>query len=173
MRWNVEGADARTGNERVIQVDAIDRIEAEYKARKQGLLVSAVHESAVKTDAEKLDDLVGEPRNAEPKIDFTPPPVVPYQSRPSHTPIPDYGGLKIARAVLGAFAALYYLLGGLAILAAIFMTVTKESSMGALGAFTVTIYGVICFMGGGILHGLSAACSALRDIARNSFRMIH
>ena len=42
MRWTVEGADAKTGDERVIEVEARDEPNAEALARGQGLLVSRV-----------------------------------------------------------------------------------------------------------------------------------
>jgi hypothetical protein len=42
MRWKVEGADAATGNEIRITVEAFTREEAETKARYNGILVASV-----------------------------------------------------------------------------------------------------------------------------------
>src|SRR5688572_1933244 len=56
MRWNVEGADTNTGRDRVIQVEADSAEQAERRATRQGLLVSAVFPSFVKTAAEELDE---------------------------------------------------------------------------------------------------------------------
>src|SRR6478752_151401 len=47
MIWNVEGADAHTGAERVVSVSADSQEEAERLAGEQGLLVSAVFESTI------------------------------------------------------------------------------------------------------------------------------
>jgi hypothetical protein len=56
MRWNVEGADAKTGKNRIVQVYAKDSADAEEKARKLGVLVTAVHESIMKPPGERGDD---------------------------------------------------------------------------------------------------------------------
>src|SRR4051794_39058933 len=47
MIWNVEGADAHTGAERVVSVVAESEEEAERLASGQGLLVSAVFQSTI------------------------------------------------------------------------------------------------------------------------------
>ena len=45
MRWNVEGADERTGKEGVFSFEANSSEEAEQRARDRGVLVSAVYAS--------------------------------------------------------------------------------------------------------------------------------
>jgi hypothetical protein len=176
-QWNVEGADPKTGAERVIQVSAETKESAERAARKQGLLVSAVYKSTVQTSADALDDMVA---NASSRP--TPPPAMPSPSLSYRTPaiaptaIPQYQGLVIGGFVLRIFAYLYYSLAILGVILAVLTffgpsrsqtQVDFTSTAGTAGVLFATL---ATGMVGGILHALSAACGALRDIARNSFR---
>src|SRR5687767_10772113 len=119
MRWNVEGADAQTGEDRVIQVMADTKAEAEAKARRQGLLVSSVHESNILTPAEALDEMIGnETRQRTGKAVTAealsrlapaaapPPQPVEYRATPRFpaAAAPAYGGLQFAAFALGIFA---------------------------------------------------------------------
>jgi hypothetical protein len=184
MRWNVEGADARTGAEKIIQVTADTKAEAEAKARKQGLLVSAVHESQVVTPAEALDEMVGNTirertrraSTAEALADVAPAPVEYRSSRTPNLIAPNYGGLKFASIAVRIFALLFYLAGILGLLMALLMFGEGISSGRAgFGVAAGVTQFVISALGplaaGAIMHGLSASCDALRDIARNSYRI--
>jgi len=44
-RWIIEGADAETGEEQTVTIEAVDRNGAEYRARQMGLLVSGVRQA--------------------------------------------------------------------------------------------------------------------------------
>jgi hypothetical protein len=72
--------------------------------------------------------------------------------------------------VLVVYAVLCYVAGILSLIICVVRAITdaKESSSGAEVVIFLT-YGIAAMVAGGLFHGLSAACSALRDIARNSF----
>ncbi len=40
MRWNVEGADGKTGKDHIYTIEADTAAQAEQKARNQGILVA-------------------------------------------------------------------------------------------------------------------------------------
>jgi hypothetical protein len=187
MRWNVEGADVKTGKNRLVQVYAKDSEEAEDKARKLGLLVSAVHESVMKPAVEPTDE----------EIDIAPPAVANHAAAGSNyespqakplTPksapprndrdearrrramIPEYAGLNVAAFVIGVFSTLYYVLGAIALVMAL-ITAYSATSPTRFEGPTLAGYGLISLMAAGLMHGMSAGCYALRDIARNSFNV--
>jgi hypothetical protein len=81
-------------------------------------------------------------------------------------PPKQYGGLQTAKFVLGLMAALQYFAGAYTLI----MAVTDDFS--AYGTQADKIRGFVAAIGisllsfGAILHGLSSASDALRDIAR-------
>jgi hypothetical protein len=194
MRWNVEGADPATGAERVIQVDADDRDAAERVARERGLLVAAAYPSTLQPAAAahgadvavaiaaprsfpKPVPHAGEtgatpleyhgpaaeaaPATGSPADESAPPPPAPAGRR-----APRYVGLQVGSSVLMAFALLYYVAAGLVLL----MTATALRARGWEDVAGPLLLALALGMVGGLLQALSAACLALRDIARNSFR---
>lgn len=196
MRWNVEGADPDTGDERVVQVDAEDRAAAERVAREQGLLVAAAYPSTLAGGAAAAAELaaaVVEVRSAPkpvphagadgagPVLSYrgkdsaakpsrsaasTTPPAAPAPVvSPTVRPIPRYVGLQVASSALMVFALLYYAAAA-AVLAATAITLEAQSWVEVLPAL---VGALTLAMVGGLLQGASAACLALRDIARNSF----
>ena len=83
-------------------------------------------------------------------------------------------GLRFGASVLMVFALLYYIAGAIALIAAIYALLegvaARQVGIGMLGSFVYVIGALSLAMVGGLLHASSAACLALRDIARNSFR---
>jgi hypothetical protein len=179
MRWNVEGADSQTGQDRVLAVEALDRADAERKARQHGILVSSIYPTSIRSAVEKIDEAVDA---AEDQItaplhsDVAAPrqPIPSYFVQAPARQIPEYRGLQIGSTVLMVFAVMYYLFAAciilVAILAAAGTALTSDTPLAAVGPFLLLVWGLALAMGGGIMHALSAACLALRDIARNSFR---
>jgi hypothetical protein len=163
MKFTVTGADAKTGDDHVLIIDAANLDDAQSKARSMGLLVASI-----------------EPRNPPPTAPPTPatPPrdddeamVKLYLSKPVK-----YFGLQIAGSVLGVSAILLYVAAFGAFLAAIHPASSggtdsiNHDALGMVDAQELYIaYALLFFSAGAIQHGLSAACLALRDIAINSF----
>lgn len=58
MRWSVEGADSKSGRDRLLSIDADSAHEAEQLARRQGVLVAAVHRAKVLSPAERLEHML-------------------------------------------------------------------------------------------------------------------
>ena len=186
MRWNVEGADVKTGKNRVVQVYAKDSADAEAKARNLGVLVTAVHESVMKPANESEDETfdVAPPEPASkpaPSLDYqapsparSPAPPPPRndrdEARKKRALIPDYAALSNAAFVIGVFSTLYYVLGAVALLMAM-ITAWSNTPPTRFEGPTLAGYGLISLMAAGVLHGMSAGCYALRDIARNSFNV--
>src|SRR4051812_29675691 len=87
-RWNVECADASTGKEQVVQVEADSRENAEAKARRRGLLVSAVMPSTVKGEV-SIDEQIAAAIEDHPYLSpvATRKPPIDYGS-PSSAPAP-------------------------------------------------------------------------------------
>lgn len=173
-RFNVEGADSRTGEDRVVQIEAENQRAAEQAARESGLLVSNVFEAVTRTKSEELDALAEAARDA--KAAAAPsPPVFHYEAPRHHGVPPDYFGLRIGKTVLMVVAGLYYTIGllgiGMAILIAFAsFNARTRTPLDAIGVFGSLLYALISVSVGGLFHALSEGCAALRDIARNSWR---
>ena len=156
-----------------------DHLQAEAEARRRGLLVSAVHPTAVKSAADRLDDMVDaaietpatSPASA---IPAPPPQTIGYctPSASGQRHIPEYLSLRVAALALGVFALLGYVLGGLLLVAAVLSlsqaaTRPGEAASAALLSMLASAKPLVC---AAVLHGLSACCLAILDMARNSFR---
>ncbi len=167
MRWNIEGADQQTGQDRVIAIDAADQADAERKARARGILVSTIYPTTLKTAIERTEEEIVSPSQT------AVPPAAPASTlnyRASSLPrqtVPNYRGLQIGSFVLGVFALLYYICGGIGLVFGILSV--QDSSRVRFDAAQAFLWALLLAMGGGVLHAMSAACIALRDIARNSF----
>lgn len=179
--WNVEGADAGTGHDRVVTVEAQTQKDAEQAARKMGMVVSAVHRAVTRTPAEALDEMVGSVINTpfQPQADVDTavseaPQVVQYRSPGAVAgPAPTYTGLKLGASILSVFAILYYVLAVLAVVLSLIPASNPQGVPTNVMWWSVAggiVAGVTLGMIGAFLHTASAACLALRDIARNSFR---
>jgi hypothetical protein len=186
MIWNVEGADARTGGERLVSVVADSVDEAERLASEQGLLVSAVFPStiveATPYDASKVA-AAAEPVSAAAPV--TPVRTVAYKSLYTKSPAaskppwsfpwpqwsgawdaPPYFHLRLASIVLGVLAALAYASGVLSVLFGFFRFVNDfDRSAGFFNALFSFFELSAPLILGALLHAAAAACDALRDIA--------
>jgi hypothetical protein len=87
--------------------------------------------------------------------------------------VPEYLGLKIGGSILLIFAILYYIFAAFVLLVIFVGAAAASSRFGAAGLFMPIFPGlfiaITLAMCGSLLHAASAACGALRDIARNSF----
>ena len=191
MIWNVEGADAKTGAERVVSVVAESEAEAERMASEQGLLVSAVFRSTIAV-AKPFD-----PSRAAAAVAVEPAavaatsaavPTVPYKGLYTKSPAafrqhrfrlhfqpwrwhwtwdrPPYFHLRLASRVLGVLAGLSYLSG----LVAVFLGIVSffrrlDLSQNFIGALYDLFALASPLILGALLHAAAAACDALRDIA--------
>lgn len=157
MRWTVEGADAQTGQDRTIQVEAKSREDAEREARARGVLPSATYKETADAGAMPTLNYIGRAAHE------SAPPGTQVGLAPPRGKAPDYTGIVVGAAVLritGAMAAI----AGIVLCA---MTL-NEISGGGLGTalpvgFAWIISGLVTFM-------LGSLALAVRDIARNSFR---
>src|SRR3982750_2237387 len=100
-RWTVEGADSKSGVDRIISVEALTRDEAEQAAQKEGLVVADVHLSSLETQPLAA---VGGGATAKP---------LSYRAAgPTGQEAPNYPGLLVGSVILRIFAIVYYVIGG-------------------------------------------------------------
>ena len=189
MIWNVEGADARTGAERIVSVAADSEQDAERLAAEQGLLVSAVFPSTIAVakafDASQpVSPVTVETVASAPAAV----PTVPYKGLYTKSPAafrqqrfrlrfqpwrwqwtwdrPPYFHLKLASRVLGVLAALSYASG---VIAAVFGVINFFRQLDPVQNFLGGLHGLFTLASplilGALLHAAAAACDALRDIA--------
>lgn len=165
MKYKIEGADVKTGKSRVLRIEADDEKQAAIRAHDMGVLVSAIHPRPDSAPLDKefpLSDL-----NApSPRPPPTPIPTPAPEPRRQVLVSPEYGGLKAASIVLHVLALLAYSIGLLTLLVAIYTIVHYDWNT---SKFVFAMAG-LSIVSGAILHGMSASCDALRDIAQNSFR---
>jgi hypothetical protein len=195
MIWNVEGADAHTGAERVVSVVADSEQEAERLASGQGLLVSAVFESTIAA-ARPFDGARAvlpvatiEPMPAAPApMPAGAVPTVPYKGLYTKSPAAfrrqrfklklqpwrwrwtweraPYFHLRLASRVLGVLAVLSYVSG---VIAALLGVISFFRRLDFSGNSLGTLYDLFALSSplilGALLHAAAAACDALRDIA--------
>jgi hypothetical protein len=162
MQWKVEGADAETGADRAIDVEADNEDQATAFARLGGILASSV--TRVPGSGNHADHLAMIATQALPVSYATPRRIV---------TVPDYTGLKLASSMLMILAILAYVLGGLMIVIAVLAIIggaATRSGAGLIGGLFSFVSSASPIIAGAIMHGMAASCTALRDIARNSFR---
>jgi hypothetical protein len=170
MQYVIEGADASSGQDRTIIVSAIDEKDAHQQARSMNLMVSrvALHNAPVPSLGSA---------HSSPAVDYASP--VPKSAVAMQAvTIPRYLGLQIASVILIASAAVCYGIAAIAVVVAISAatTPTRPPAFGGPPPGFMGLFSAFGFIGafgflsaGAIQHGLSAACKALRDIARNSW----
>src|SRR5947208_1107638 len=117
MRWNVEGADAKTGQEHVVTIEADTQQEAEQKARDGGLLVSGAYLSTLKS---ALPPPVPQSKVSSPTLDYNNPstPSKPTVDKPPPPPQatsapprqPTYAALNFWSILLGICGFGYFVL---------------------------------------------------------------
>jgi len=155
MQYLIEGADKETGEDRTVIIDADNEADLRAKIKAMGILVSHA----------KLWNAPAAPPVA---VNYaTPAPThIVSSARPR---IPGYFGLQFASLILGISATLFYAIAVLAFIASISSTRNFNSPYAGVGVLVQGMVIISLLAAGGIQHGLSAACTALRDIARNSF----
>lgn len=164
MKWAIQCADANTGREFSLIVDADSQSDAETVARKKGLLVSEIIAAGEPAAAEKPIPANGtEIRKVDP-VDYA----------IARSEVPDYRGLRWGATALRIIAYLCYLLGILALISIVIEIYKNGSGALASGAWITSAFELVVFLwplaAGIFFHVLAEACTALRDIARNSFR---
>jgi hypothetical protein len=167
MRWEVEGAEASSGVERTISVDAETAEQAETVARLSGMLVSQVRPAGARA-------LTLPSSTASTAIGTTAPPgQLEYGGYRTQPRVPDYAGLRYGAIGLMVFAVISYLAGILSIVTSIGPTIEfarySRSTVGLIGVVYTLFMSLWPLAVGMILHAMASACTALRDIARNSF----
>ncbi len=177
MRFTVEGADALTGTERIVQIEASSKAEAETKARQGGILISEIHAAVVQPDAAARIDIVLDERFEHPGDDvgFTAPAPTPVAYRTPATTaahrLPEYLGLKIGSSVLLVFAIIYYIacicLTVIGLLTVATGIEQNAVAVGSVGGFFFVVWGLTAGMAGAMMHAMSAGCVALRDMSRH------
>ena len=161
MRWEVQGADAATGKETTITLEAVTAEEAEKQARYNGMLVSHVRKAAPKPS---------------PKLDYAAPTPAP---RPGV--VPEYAAIVSGARLTSFFARVVALFGavafGVAILAvaiAVYQSLggnldTSEKTLAVTITAGCVFYGLGCFVVAVFLSMHASLALAVRDMARNSF----
>lgn len=169
MQFVVDGADANTGEDRTVIVAADDAKDAQEQARAMNLMVSRV--ALHNAPAPSLGS-----SEAVAAVDYASPPEAKPIVAPQFVPVPQYVGLQIAANILLLLAVLSYGAAAIAIVTAILGMMIPSRPM-QYGGPPPGFFSAIGFAGafgllsvGAVQHGLSAACNALRDIARNSFK---
>lgn len=158
MKWAIQCADANTGKEFSLIVDADSQTDAEAQARKKGLLVSEIIAA-------------GEPAEKQPPTEAQIRKVDPVDYAIAGSTVPDYRGLRWGALSLRIIAYLCYVLGILTLVSNV-LEIYKYgpgSAAWITGALSFAMYFWPLVLGI-FFHVLAEACTALRDIARNSFR---
>lgn len=162
MKWAIQCADANSGQEFSLIVDADSKGDAETVARKKGLLVSEII-AAGEPAVDKQSPAAGaEIRKVDP-VDYA----------VARSEVPDYRGLRWGATVFRILAYLCYVLGVLALAVLIFETYLSGSGISGLTWLSNLLQTIVVLWPvvlGVLFHVLAEACTALRDIARNSFR---
>ena len=186
MKWHVTAADAQTGEDRTILVEAATAADAEVRARHAGYLVSHVAPApeAVAAvapppaaQADPLAELAAAVTRpaaaaAAPATALAYQPPVKVRSPDVIVAAPEYWGLRFGSTAFLVFAGLFYLAGLLALLAAfasLLSSLAYTSGWGVVAAFGQLLVSLWPLALGTVFHAASSACLALRDIARNSF----
>lgn len=161
MKWAIQCADANTGKEFSLIVDADSQSDAEAQARKRGLLVSEVIAAGEPAADKPVPDNGTEIRKVDP-VDYA----------IARSGVPDYRGLRWGATAFRIIAWLCYVLGILALLMVIVESYANRSGgfaslINYLVQTTTALWPLVL---GILFHVLAEACTALRDIARNSFR---
>jgi hypothetical protein len=161
MRFTVEGADLKTGDDRTIIISATDAKDAEDQARKMGLVVSRIWANETESPASPA------PPSEAAAMDM------PMMAAAMTLNAPDYPSLKTMSRVFSLMAFVGYLVAILSLAIAaffIFNTVRTQSDEAKTIAIDSSLVAIITALGAIIAHGVSAFFSAFRDLVRNSFR---
>jgi hypothetical protein len=181
VKWQVIGADAQTGEDRVFLIEAAAAGDAEAAVRRAGYLVSQVTPTAQTVAAPRVSDHVDPLAElaaaTAPAPALPPPTALPYRSpvgtrRSDVTAVPEYWGLRFGSTAFLVLAGLCYLAGLLGLLLGFGMLVQSlsyQSGLGVLGSFAQFLLSLWPLAVGTVFHAASSACMALRDVARNSF----
>jgi hypothetical protein len=156
MKWAIQCADANTGQEFSLIVDADSQADAEAQARKKGLLVSEIIAA-------------GEPATPSDEA----PKTVSYAV--DRFLVPEYTGLRRAAFAFRIVAYLWYAFGAIQIILRIWQELSIRSTFSTnLSNLWETVSENVYFLTfiaiGVVFHACAPVCLALRDIARNSFR---
>jgi hypothetical protein len=181
MKWQVIGADAQTGEDRVFLIEANAAGDAEAAVRRAGYLVSQVTPTAQPVAAphvsDRVDPLAELAAVAAPTPAAPAPTALAYRpavsARPSDVAAaPEYWGLRFGSTAFLVLAGLCYLSGLVGVLLGLGLLVQSlgyQSGLGILGSFTQFLLSLWPLAVGTVFHAASSACLAVRDIARNSF----
>lgn len=174
MRFKIEGADAKTGKARVLRIEADDQEQAAARAHDMGVLVSSI-QARPDSNADReiaLSDMSPPPTRSVSASSYAAMPASTVTQTTAAEPrkqvlvSPEYTGLRAASIILHVLAMASYLIGIITLFVALYSLAHYgwEVSKYVLATAGLTI------VSGAILHGISASCDALRDIAQNSFR---
>jgi hypothetical protein len=153
MRWRIKGAYVETGAEVSMTIEAGTEQAAELAARCKGIGVQEI--------------LRDEPGDRAPEI-------APAPAQPARAPLlfeaipPAYPGLGSARLILACLSAVAYVSGAITLILGL-ASLGQNNSVGETPPASMILAGGAIVMSGGLLHAMSAICTAVRDIARNSF----
>jgi len=160
MRWEVQGAEAATGKEVTISVEAATAEEAEQQARYNGLLVSRVYKPT------------GKPLGYRGPVET--PKAINYA--------PEYRDILNSGKTLRVVASILRILAGVAVVAAVLSAGNAAAPIG-MGVVNFTTIGLpllvllaglvpaaILFGAAALLTAVAGIGGAVRNIARNSYR---
>jgi len=161
MRFTVEGADAKTGDERTVIISATDSRDAEKEARGMGILISRV------TPRHEADGM------SEPLASQVAAKTMSLKAAAVEINAPDYAALRTMSHVFFMFACIGYALCVACLIAtAVLIAITIRTKDDDIKQFA--IYAALASLGaiinGIINHGVSVFLLAFRDLVRNSFR---
>jgi hypothetical protein len=161
MKFTVEGADLKTGDDRTVIISATDAKDAEGQARKMGLVVARISPN----DAGPLPSLALAHEGAAEGVSLKAPAV--------QINAPDYPELETMSRVL-SFAALLCYGVTVVLLASTIAAIRETNETGSddakMRAIQISLLALAVIVGGIIVHGMSVFFTAFRDLVRNSFR---
>jgi len=144
-RFQIEGADKDTGDERSVTVTAMDYEDAHAQAKRRGLLVSRVTPATAESDV--LHSVSPSPRT----VKLAP---------------PEYRGLKALASLFLAGAILAYACGVISLVG----LVLAVSNFNAGSIMQCLVAAAASLLVGIFYHGISQVLLAFRDLVRNSFK---
>lgn len=156
--YQISGADRATGAERTVTIPARGEAEARRVAE-QTMYIATLFELR--------DDAAPPTRPASA-------PTVAYAS-PAAGKIPDYPGIRSGATLLVVLGLIFLGVGLLAIVFGVYVLTSRDrpTAAAAIGGIPLIAYAVVSVGYGILLRFVASLGEAVRDMARNSFKMLN
>lgn len=177
--FRIEGADRNSGSDVAYDVEANSEAEARAEVEPH-MLISSARQLVPRRNGNASRMTQEPPPAPAPAPVAAPQPEVYYYvpQEKKVRPAPTYLGLQIVSIVAMVYAVVLYLIGaimlGISLLALMESQQSRDPfarNMGPAAMMMIAIPALGVLFGGVLAHALANGCSALRDIARNSYRL--